>query len=168
MNKAIDILGAWTQKPFCVTTGKGPLLIRQAIPDVGQPVDFAWLSELASRDDVESRLIEYRQDRWKVEHGPLSARRRKLPDSDWTILVQSVNHHLPHIADILWRFDFLPYARLDDLMISYGAARRLVGPHFDSAMMCFAVSGRAQALADFRPGRRLAGGRRAAEDFAAL
>ena len=45
----------------------------------------------------------------------------KLPDSDWTILVQSVNHHLPHIADILWRFDFLPYARLDDLMISYAA-----------------------------------------------
>ncbi len=134
MNKAIDILGGMDAETFLRDYWqKAPLLIRQAIPDVGQPVDFAWLSELASRDDVESRLIEYRQDRWKVEHGPLSARRlAKLPDSDWTILVQSVNHHLPHIADILWRFDFLPYARLDDLMISYAPPGGTVGPHFDS------------------------------------
>jgi 50S ribosomal protein L16 3-hydroxylase len=48
------------------------------------------------------------------------------------LLVQNVNHHLPHVADILWRFNFIPYARIDDLMISYAPPGGTVGPHFDS------------------------------------
>ena len=134
ISRPIEVLGGMDAETFLRDYWqKAPLLIRQAIPDVGKPVDLEWLSELAGRDDVESRLVEYRQGQWKVEHGPLSSRRlARLPESDWTILVQSVNQHLPHIADILWRFDFLPYARLDDLMISYAPPGGTVGPHFDS------------------------------------
>ncbi|WP_047236354.1 cupin domain-containing protein, partial [Chromobacterium subtsugae] len=33
---------------------------------------------------------------------------------------------------ILWRFNFIPYARLDDLMISYAPPGGTVGPHFDA------------------------------------
>jgi ribosomal protein L16 Arg81 hydroxylase len=43
-----------------------------------------------------------------------------------------VNHHLPHIDKILWQFDFIPFSRLDDLMISYAPPGGTVGPHFDS------------------------------------
>lgn len=130
----IEILGGMTADVFIRDYWqKAPLLIRGALTDVGEPVGLEWLKELASQDEVESRLIEYRQGKWLVEHGPLSARRfDRLPESDWTVLVQSVNHHLPHIADILWRFDFLPFARLDDLMISYAPPGGTVGPHFDS------------------------------------
>ncbi|MDN0084458.1 cupin domain-containing protein [Crenobacter sp. SG2305] len=112
---------------------KKPLLIRGALTDVGPHVDFAWLAELAQQDDVESRLIECRNGRWHLEQGPFRPSRfKKLPDSDWTVLVQNVNHHLPHVANILWRFNFIPYARLDDLMISYAPPGGTVGPHFDS------------------------------------
>ncbi|MGL6070954.1 ribosomal protein uL16 3-hydroxylase [Craterilacuibacter sp.] len=112
---------------------KKPLLIRGALRDVGVPVDFDCLCRLAQDEDVESRLIENRQGNWHLENGPFRASRfKRLPDSDWTLLVQSVNHHLPHIDEILWRFNFIPYARLDDLMISYAPPGGTVGPHFDS------------------------------------
>ncbi|OHX19339.1 cupin domain-containing protein [Chromobacterium sphagni] len=112
---------------------KKPLLIRGALTEVGPHVDFSVLSQLAQRDDAESRLIECRQGRWHLERGPFRAARfRKLAETDWTLLVQGVNHHLPHIDEILWRFNFIPYARLDDLMISYAPPGGTVGPHFDA------------------------------------
>ncbi|TCP10976.1 50S ribosomal protein L16 3-hydroxylase [Crenobacter luteus] len=128
------LLGGLTPQQFLADYWhKKPLLIRGALKDVGPHVDYPWLASLAQQDDVESRLIECRGGDWRVEHGPFRAGRlRKLPATDWTLLVQGVNHHLPHIADILWRFDFVPYARLDDLMISYAPPGGTVGPHFDS------------------------------------
>ncbi|MFN4237349.1 MAG: JmjC domain-containing protein [Vogesella sp.] len=132
--KPIDLLGGMTADTFLKEYWhKKPLLIRGALKDVGEHVDYAWLAKLAADEDVESRLIEYKQGKWHLERGPFRAGRlRRLPETDWTILVQNVNHHLPHIADILWRFDFMPYARLDDLMISYAPPGGTVGPHFDS------------------------------------
>ncbi len=135
MDKPLALLGGLTAREFLRDYWhKQPLLIRGALRDVGAPADFEVLAELARRDDVESRLIENRAGgRWHVEHGPFQpARLARLPESDWTLLVQSVNHHLPHVSDILWRFNFLPYARLDDLMISYAPPGGTVGPHFDS------------------------------------
>lgn len=132
--KPIELLGGMTAETFLKEYWhKKPLLIRGALKDVGEHVDYAWLAKLAADEDVESRLIEYKQGKWHLERGPFRAGRlRRLPETDWTILVQNVNHHLPHIADILWRFDFMPYARLDDLMISYAPPGGTVGPHFDS------------------------------------
>ncbi|SCK17385.1 cupin domain-containing protein [Vogesella sp. LIG4] len=132
--KPIDLLGGMSAQTFLRDYWhKQPLLIRGALQDVGELADFAVLSDLACQEDVESRLIEYRNGQWKLERGPFRPSRfKRLPASDWTILVQNVNHHLPHIADILWRFDFIPYARLDDLMISYAPPGGTVGPHFDS------------------------------------
>ncbi|WP_189536396.1 ribosomal protein uL16 3-hydroxylase [Paludibacterium paludis] len=112
---------------------KKPLLIRGAMTDVGPHIDRDWLFRLAGEQDVESRLIERQGERWKLERGPFRASRfKRLPETDWTVLVQSVNHHVPHIDRILWQFDFIPYARLDDLMISFAPPGGTVGPHFDS------------------------------------
>lgn len=112
---------------------KKPLLIRQAWRDFPELIDYTRLAELAARDDVESRLIEYKNQRWKLENGPFSnARLNRLGETDWTILVQNVNHLVPHISDLLYRFNFLPYTRLDDLMISYAPPGGTVGPHYDS------------------------------------
>ncbi|MBM5571086.1 MULTISPECIES: cupin domain-containing protein [Deefgea] len=112
---------------------KKPLLIRQAWTDFPELIDFVRLAELAARDDVESRLIEYKNQSWKLENGPFSsARLKRLGETDWTILVQNVNHLVPHISDLLYRFNFLPYTRLDDLMISYAPPGGTVGPHYDS------------------------------------
>jgi 50S ribosomal protein L16 3-hydroxylase len=48
------------------------------------------------------------------------------------LLVQSVNLHLAEADALLRRFDFIPYARLDDLMVSVAAPGGGVGPHVDS------------------------------------
>jgi 50S ribosomal protein L16 3-hydroxylase len=50
----------------------------------------------------------------------------------WTLLVQGVNLHDRAADALLRRFNFIPNARLDDLMISYARDGGGVGPHFDS------------------------------------
>lgn len=132
--KPLTLLGGISPETFLSEYWhKKPLLIRNAIQDVGPLVGFEQLSELAQDEDVESRLIEFKNGKWHLERGPFrKARFRKLGETDWTILVQNVNHHLPHIDELLWQFNFIPYARLDDLMISYAPPGGTVGPHFDS------------------------------------
>jgi 50S ribosomal protein L16 3-hydroxylase len=46
--------------------------------------------------------------------------------------VQSLNHLLPEADALLSHFNFVPHARLDDLMVSYAVPGGSVGPHFDS------------------------------------
>lgn len=91
------------------------------------------LIRLACRDDVEARLVVRVGRRWSLAHGPF--RRidfRGLPARGWTLLVQGVNL-VDAAGDALLReFGFLPYARLDDLMVSYAAPGGGVGPHCDS------------------------------------
>ena len=112
---------------------KKPLLIRGAIPDFEGFLSPNELAGLACEEDVQSRLISYVKKQWKLEQGPfLEKRFAKLPERDWTLLVQSVNHHMQEASDVLQQFNFIPYARLDDLMVSYAPDGGGVGPHFDS------------------------------------
>ncbi|MEO6565110.1 MAG: cupin domain-containing protein [Casimicrobiaceae bacterium] len=112
---------------------KDALLIRGAIPDFVGLHTRTQLFALAQRDDVESRLLVREGRRWTMEHGPFPARvLRGLPATQWTLLVQGVNLHCDAADALLRRFAFLPFARLDDLMVSYAAPGGGVGPHFDS------------------------------------
>ena len=112
---------------------KEALLVRAAVPGFAGLLDRAGLQALAERDEVESRLVARDGARWTLAHGPVSRRDWKsLPARDWTLLVQGVNLHSPPADALLRRFSFLPYARLDDLMISYAAPGGGVGPHVDS------------------------------------
>jgi 50S ribosomal protein L16 3-hydroxylase len=56
----------------------------------------------------------------------------RLPARGWTLLVQGVDQMLPRAARLLREFAFIPYARLDDVMVSFAAPGGGVGPHFDS------------------------------------
>ncbi|MEE9331397.1 MAG: cupin domain-containing protein [Methylophilaceae bacterium] len=112
---------------------KKPLLIRQAIPDFNSFLTPEELAGLACETDVESRIIQQLKDKWHVEDGPFEERDfLALPENDWTLLVQSVNHHLPEATEMLRQFNFIPHARLDDLMISYAPPGGSVGAHLDS------------------------------------
>jgi len=109
------------------------LLARGALPECAGIVQPGTLFALAGRDDLESRLVQREGRRWQVRHGPFTPRAiRRLPRSGWTLLVQGVNHVLPAAQALLDRFAFIPYARLDDLMVSYAPRGGGVGPHFDS------------------------------------
>ena len=112
---------------------KKPLLIRQAMPAAAPLVSRAQLFELATRDDVESRLVTRRAGRWALRHGPF--KRSALPafkQPDWTLLVQGLDLHWPAARALLDRFRFIPDARLDDVMVSYASDGGGVGPHVDS------------------------------------
>ncbi len=125
---------------------KRPLLVRDAVPDLGEPIDPDSLAGLACEPDVESRLVvaDRRASRWTVEDGPLPPERfAELPERNWTLLVQAVDHWVPAVSDLIGRFRFLPNWRLDDVMVSYAVDGGGVGPHFDSYDV-FLLQGRGQ------------------------
>ena len=112
---------------------KKPLLVRQAVGGFQGLLSRAELFALAGRDDVESRLIRHARGRWTRAQGPFHAADLKsLPARDWTLLVQGVNLHVAAADALLRRFAFIPYARLDDVMVSYAVPGGGVGPHVDS------------------------------------
>ncbi len=112
---------------------KKPLLVREAIPEFDGIIDLRAMIELACREDCESRLLLRKGDTWNVEHGPFTRNSlSRLPKRNWTLLVQGVDHLLPAARQLLSRFNFIPYSRLDDLMVSYAPPGGGVGPHFDS------------------------------------
>ena len=112
---------------------KKPLLVRQAIPGFGPLLAPADLFALAGREEVESRLVIHEGKGWRLQRGPFA--RRAIPSMkrpDWTLLVQGVDLHHAGAHALLHQFDFVPAARLDDLMVSYATDGGGVGPHFDS------------------------------------
>jgi 50S ribosomal protein L16 3-hydroxylase len=112
---------------------KKPLLIRSAIPNFKGLLTQNELAGLACEDDVQARIIQLNENKWIVRNGPFDEEDfKKLPKQDWTLLVQSVNHHLPDATSLLALFNFIPNARLDDLMVSYAPNGGGVGAHFDS------------------------------------
>jgi len=114
----------WQQKP---------LLIRGATTKYGDILTPDELAGLACEQEIESRLIvQEEKDLWSLEHGPIEESRfSDLPEKNWTLLVQSLDHWLPEVRDVLDEFAFLPSWRLDDVMISYAVSGGSVGPHFD-------------------------------------
>ena len=110
-----------------------PLLIRQALPRFSAPVQRDELLRLATRDDVESRLITAFGGRWTLAHGPFDdSALPALSRKRWTLLVQGLNTLLPAAHQLLQRFRFIADARLDDLMASFATDGGGVGPHVDS------------------------------------
>jgi 50S ribosomal protein L16 3-hydroxylase len=112
---------------------KRPLLVRRALPGFRGVIGKSALFALAARDEVESRLVQRRRGRWAVTHGPLNrASLKQAGARNWTLLVNGVNGHSDAAERLLRRFDFIPQARLDDVMVSYAAPGGGVGPHVDS------------------------------------
>jgi 50S ribosomal protein L16 3-hydroxylase len=110
-----------------------PLLVRGAFPHFADPLSPREVMALASGEDANSRLVVRRGKRWSVEHGPIPASRfKQLPRRDWTVLVQDTNHFSQAAAQLLAQFDFIPHARIDDVMVSYAVPGGGVGPHVDS------------------------------------
>ncbi|MCC6609333.1 MAG: cupin domain-containing protein [Burkholderiales bacterium] len=110
-----------------------PLLVRGAVPGFRDLVSVTELFRIASSPDAESRVVRRDGRRWQLAQGPFAtAELRCMPGRRWTLLVQGVNHFAPRVDRLMRRFAFLPYARLDDVMVSYAAPGGGVGPHVDS------------------------------------
>lgn len=134
MNTPLALLNHLTPAQFLSEYWqKKPLLIRQAIPQFNSFLTPNELAGLACEESVQSRIVQNRKDKWSIEHGPFDEDEfASLPTGNWSLLVQSINHHLPEATALLSQFNFIPHARLDDLMVSYAPTGGSVGPHTDS------------------------------------
>lgn len=134
MKKLSTLLGSLTVDEFLNEYWqKKPLLIRGAMPEFNGLLSPQQLIELACTEDAQARLVTQKNGQFDLKHSPFTAKDFKgLAKRQWTVLVQGLNHHLPEAAELLKHFDFVPHARLDDLMVSYAPAGGGVGPHFDS------------------------------------
>ncbi|EPC02532.1 hypothetical protein L861_09315 [Litchfieldella anticariensis FP35 = DSM 16096] len=131
----LQLLGGLTATEFLRDYWqRKPLLIRGAYSDFESPLAPDELAGLACEEGVEARLVEEhgKAGSWQVSHGPFDeATFVRLPERDWTLLVQAVDHYVPDVAELLEDFTFLPRWRLDDIMISYAPPGGSVGPHVD-------------------------------------
>ncbi len=131
----LQLLGGLTARQFLKDYWqRKPLLVRQAIPDFESPISPDELAGLALEEEVESRLvIEHGEHPWELRRGPFEEDAfSKLPERDWTLLVQAVDQFVPEVAELLEHFQFLPSWRIDDVMISFAAPGGGVGPHYDN------------------------------------
>ncbi|MGE5465914.1 MAG: JmjC domain-containing protein [Ignavibacteria bacterium] len=111
---------------------KKPLLVRNAIPGFKGLLSRDECLDLSCDEDAESRFVSQAGGRWTIEHGPFTRERFRRAKKPWTTLVQGLNLLLPEADRLMREFSFIPYARLDDLMVSYATDGGGVGPHFDS------------------------------------
>ncbi len=111
-----------------------PLLIKNAFPNFISPLSGDELAGLSLEDGVTSRLVieDPNSNDWQVTHGPIEESQfSKLPDTNWSLLVEHVDSLIPEINNLLDAFRFIPNWRLDDIMVSYAPDKGGVGPHFD-------------------------------------
>jgi 50S ribosomal protein L16 3-hydroxylase len=90
-----------------------PLLVRGAFPSFRDPLSAREVLALSGSRDTAARF-------------------KQLPRRAWTLLVQDTNHFSARADELLSRFDFVPHARVDDVMVSYAVTGGGVGPHVDS------------------------------------
>ncbi|SBS28767.1 50S ribosomal protein L16 arginine hydroxylase [Marinomonas spartinae] len=134
LNTPLSILGGITAQTFLEEYWqKKPLLIRAGLVDFTVPLDADELAGMAMEEEVESRIVvENGLTPWEMRQGPFTEDTfATLPEKEWTLLVQAVDHWVPEVQSLKEQFQFLPSWRLDDVMISYATEGGSVGPHYD-------------------------------------
>lgn len=133
MKTKLTLLGGLSTEEFLRDYWqKKPLLIRQAVPGFKGLLNPQQLVELSCLEDAQARLVKQARGNWQLAHSPFDPDEMAKLRGKWTVLVQGVNHVLPQATELLKRFNFIPHARLDDLMVSYAPKGGGVGPHFDA------------------------------------
>ncbi|MDP2343115.1 MAG: cupin domain-containing protein [Deltaproteobacteria bacterium] len=133
----MSLLGPLTPAQFLAEHWqKKPLLVRQAIPGFRGFLKPADLLRLSTRDDVAARAVtdtgQKGARRFRLDEGPFkNTDVKRVPADRWTLLVQGIEQHFDAGWELLQRFNFLPNARVDDLMVSWARPGGSVGPHYD-------------------------------------
>lgn len=111
----------WQQKP---------VVLRGGFAEFEDLISPDELAGLACEENIESRLVYKKDGQWQAQFGPFESYGH-LGETDWTLIVQAVNHWSPEVAQLIKPFSFIPKWRLDDVMISYSTPGGGVGPHID-------------------------------------
>ena len=109
---------------------KQPVIIKRAFKNFVDPLSPDELAGLAMETEIESRLVSHTDEQWHVSHGPFESFDH-LGETNWSLLVQAVDHWHEPSAALMRPFRQLPDWRIDDLMVSFAVPGGGVGPHLD-------------------------------------
>ncbi|MDT0596287.1 JmjC domain-containing protein [Glaciecola petra] len=114
---------------------KKPCVIKQFIGNFEDPIDEHDLAGLAQENGVDSRIVSKNiqadgSTDWSVEQGPF-VDYSEICKGAWSLLVQGVDKCIPVIEELTESVAFIPYWRMDDVMVSFSTAQAGVGPHID-------------------------------------
>ena len=109
---------------------KRPVVLKRGFNNFIDPISPDELAGLAMESEVDSRLVSHQDGKWQVSHGPFESYDH-LGETNWSLLVQAVNHWHEPTAALMRLFRELPDWRIDDLMISFSVPGGGVGPHLD-------------------------------------
>ncbi|HEX5353099.1 MAG TPA: cupin domain-containing protein [Rhodanobacteraceae bacterium] len=100
--------------------------------EVDQKPDSGSRPRRIRNDDKSNWQATLPNVRWEVHTGPFEETTfARLPERNWTLLVQDVDKWDAGTAALLDRFAFIPSWRIDDVMISYAIDGGGVGAHVD-------------------------------------
>ena len=130
------ILGKLTQEKFLKSYWqKKPLLMKGALSPFPEIISPDEVAGLCCDERIESRLILERDGKapWEVRKGPFDPSIfSELPKSHWTVLVNGVDRFIPEVHKLIDHFSFIPFWRIDDVMISVAYDQGNVGAHVDN------------------------------------
>jgi 50S ribosomal protein L16 3-hydroxylase len=130
------LLGKISQKEFLARYWqKRPLLMKRAIHPFPEVISPEELAGMTLDKEVESRLIVQGpgKNNWQLKRGPFTSQTfKKLPKKKWTFLVNGVDRFVPSVHALLDEFSFIPFWRVDDIMMSYAVDQGNVGAHVDN------------------------------------
>lgn len=109
---------------------KRPVVLKRGFQNFVDPITPDELAGLAMESEVDSRLVSHQDGKWQVSHGPFESFDH-LGETNWSLLVQAVDHWYEPAAALMQPFRALPDWRIDDLMISFSVPGGGVGPHLD-------------------------------------
>lgn len=109
---------------------KRPVVLKRGFKNFIDPISPDELAGLAMESEVDSRLVSHLDGKWEVKHGPFESYDH-MGETNWSLLVQAVNHWHEPCTGLMHAFRFLPDWRMDDLMISFSVPGGGVGPHLD-------------------------------------
>lgn len=110
---------------------KKPVILRNAFADFVNPITPDELAGLAMESEIESRIVSNKDGIWNAQYGPFSEYDH-LGETNWSLLVQAVDHWHEDAARLVDPFRVLPHWQFEDLMISYATPGAGVGPHIDN------------------------------------
>lgn len=110
---------------------KKPVILRKAFPNFVDPITPDELAGLAVENEIESRIVTNKAGNWDAKYGPFEEYAH-LGETNWSLLVQAVDHWHTESATLVEPFRKLPHWQFEDLMISYATPKGGVGPHIDN------------------------------------
>ena len=116
---------------------KKPLFVKNAFPKFKDPLEPDELAGLACEAEIPSRLIIATQDNnssyYDLKTGPFNEQEfAKLPDEQWTLLINDLEKFLPETQTILTPFLFIPEWRFEDLQASFCSCNSTLGAQIES------------------------------------